>query len=284
MLKEESNKVILGDDQLGGGQFIRQNIKENAQRFGFNEEQFKEFSEWAQYQTAYELGAFTEDKGEIDVGATNRLRADRAAASSRNKENAGKVDNIKLLIDKTRSSVINLIDSGDLDGANVAVQDLAGIKGYSVETPDPSRPSIISIIGPESVTGGDAVKLEEIDITSRGGLQKLYNLLGVKSLVSGVSNKLTKAQKESNLDAEVSSYTQKYNEKNKGYDKRPGDEEGFINSFSQSDEYNLETLGVELNYTNNFTNIVTATDSEGNSLGDFDPETKVGREINGRRL
>jgi hypothetical protein len=209
----------------------------------------------------------------VDASGTSLLRKE---ISDRNK--SSNVDNIKLLIDKTRSSVINLIDSGDLDGANVAVQDLAGIKGYSVETPDPSRPSIISIIGPESITGGDAVKLEEIDITSRGGLQKLYNLLGVKSLVSGVSNKLTKAQKESNLDAEASSYTQKYNEKNKAYDKRPTDEKDFIESFLPEE---LKSLGVELDYTNNWDtesiNIVTATDSEGESLGDFDPGTKAGK-------
>lgn len=268
--KDPSNKVILGDDQLGGGQYIRNNIAANGKTRGFTPEQYEEFVDYIKFQTLWETGALRKKEMKVDVSGTSLLRKE---ISDRNK--SSKVDNIKLLIDKTRSSVINLIESGDLDGATVAVQDLAGIKGYSVETPDPSRPSIISIIGPESVTGGDAVKLEEIDITSRGGLQKLYNLLGVKSLVSGVSNKLTKAQKESNLDAEASLYTQKYNEKNRAYDERPTDEDEFQESFSKKD---LNALDIkELKIPNNFNNEINVIGIDEKSLGTFDPSTEKGK-------
>lgn len=269
MLKEESNKVILGDDQLGGGQFIRRNIKENAQRFGFNEEQFKEFSEWAQYQTAYELGAFTQDKGKIDAGATNRLQ-------SRIKERRSGQGNIKSLIDKTSLEVANLLNAGNLEGASVAVQDLAGLKaGYSIETLDPSNPSIINVIGPESTSGKDAVKLDGIDVASRGGLQKLYNLFGVKSLVPGVSSEFTEAEKKSNLDYKVSEYTQQYNPEDKKYENKPTDEDKFQESFSEED---LSALGIkELTIPYSFDNKIEVISVDGKSLGTFDPKTEQGK-------
>jgi hypothetical protein len=275
MLKESSNKVVLGDDKLGGGQFIRQDIEENAQRFGFNEEQFKEFSEWAQYQTAYELGAFTQDKGKIDVGATNRLRDDKAAAIKRNKANKGK-GNTKSLIDKTSLAVTELLDLGDLEGAVIAVQDLAGLKsGYSIQTPDHSNPAMINVIGPESVSGKDARKLPLIDITSRSGLQNLYNLFGEESLVPGVSSKLTEAQKKEDLNYRASEYIKEYNKETGKYTPRPTDEDDFQESFTQEE---LSALGIkELRIPNNFNNEINVIGIDGKSLGTFDPKTDKGK-------
>lgn len=281
--KDPSNKVILGDDKLGGGQFIRVPNEENRGRYGFNEEQFKEYRDWVHYQTAWNSGAFINPQNEVNESATKALQQKRRYWDEKNKPNV-----IKELIDKTRSSVINLIESGDLDGANVVVQDLAGIKGYSVETPDPSRPSIISIIGPESLTGAEAVKLEKIDITSPGGWQALYNLLGVKSLVPGVSNKLTEAQVEQkedeDLDYKVAELiNQKPEDAQPGdsFIPRPDDAQEFLKSFNSGQ---LEDIGITIKRDSHFGEgyiskgnaLVAVTEEGGKTL--FDPSTKKGKD------
>jgi hypothetical protein len=262
MLNEESNKVILGDDELGGGQFIRQNIKENAQRFGFNEEQFKEFSEWAQYQTAYELGAFTEDKGNIDVGATNRLRADRAAASSRNKANKGKIDSTQI-IDNAVAGYKEATGMGNTEGAISALTSMNGLNGFLIEA-DPNQSGTINIYE-ETGTGKNRDESLIASLNVNSEMQQVYTILGSKKVSTEDPTKINQGKKINKL---VESYIPISDE-----DKNIEDDEDFKDWFSQKQLYDL---GIELSEDLLGYNTITVT-KDGKEILNFNPKEEEGQ-------
>ena len=262
MLKEESNKVILGDDQLGGGQFIRQNIEENAQRFGFNEEQFKEFSEWAQYQTAYELGAFTQDKGKIDVGATNRLRADKAAAISRNKANAGKF-NTNQVIDNAVAGYNEAAGMGNTEGAMSALTSMNGLNGLIV-VPDLNQGGIINVY---EETGTGKNKMESLvgTLDVNAGIQEIYNIFGSEKVSTEDPTKTSQGKKINKLVESLIPIS------DEGKDIE-GDED-FKEWFSQEQ---LDELGIELSEDLLGYNTITVT-KDGKEILNFNPKEKEGQ-------
>ena len=262
MRKEESNKVILGDDQLGGGQFIRRNIKENAQRFGFNEEQFKEFSEWAQYQTAYELGAFTQDKGEIDSGATNRLRADRAAAISRNKANAGKF-NTSQVIDNAVAGYNEAMGMGNTEGAVSALNSMNGLNGLIV-VPDSNDSKLINVYE-ETGTGKNKTEspVGSYDVTT--DMQEIYNIFDSKKVSKEDPTKTSQSKKINKLVESLIPISDEYEDIE--------DDEDFKEWFS---EKQLDDLGIELSEDILGYNTITVT-KDGKEILNFDPKEKEGK-------
>jgi len=262
MLKEESNKVILGDDQLGGGQFIRRNIKENAQRFGFNEEQFKEFSEWAQYQTAYELGAFTQDKGQIDVGATNRLRADRAAAISRNKANAGKF-NATQIIDNAVAGYNEATGTGNIEGSMSALTSMNGLNGLIVE-PDSNGGGVINVY---EETGTGKNKTESLvgsyDVNTE--IQQIYSIFDSKKVSKEDPTKTSQVKKINKLVESLIPISDE--------GKNIEGDEAFKEWFSQKQLYDL---GIELSEDLLGYNTITVT-KDGKEILNFNPEEKEGQ-------
>ena len=281
--KDPSNKVILGNDQLGGGQYIRNNIAANGETRGFTPEDYEEFVEYIKFQTLWETGALRKKEMEVDASATKLLRKE---ISDRSKAWGDKKDDmhIETLIRETSSGIKEMIEAGNFEGAVNVAQDLTGLKaGWTIETPDSSNASFIEIYGPSTVTGKTALKWKG-DITSKQGLQNLFNLYGVKKIIPNSNSGETptgvtenqKLREEKDYKYDVKAYIKSIDPDN-NFQERPTGEEGFINSFLKSDQYNLKKLGVKLDYANDFKNEVTATDSEGNSLGAFDPKTKAGK-------
>lgn len=280
--KDPSNKVILGNDQIGGGHYIRNNIAANGTR-GFTPEDYEEFVEYIKFQTLWETGALRKKEMKVDASATKLLRKE---ISDRSKAWGDKKDDmhIETLIRETSSGIKEMIEAGNFEGAVNVAQDLTGLKaGWTIETPDSSNASFIEIYGPSTVTGKTALKWKG-DITSKQGLQNLFNLYGVKKIIPNLDSGKTptgvtenqKLQEEKDYKYDVKAYTESIDPDN-NFRERPTGEEGFINSFLKSDQYNLKKLGVKLDYANNFKNEVTATDSKGESLGAFDPKTKAGK-------
>jgi hypothetical protein len=260
--EDPSNKVILGDDELGGGQFIRQNIEENAQRFGFNEEQFKEFKEWAQYQTAYELGAFTKDNGVINVGATNRLRADRAAAISRNKANSGKF-NTSQVIDNAVAGYKEATGMGNTEGAMSALTSMNGLNDFLIEA-DPNQSGIINIYE-ETGTGKNREESSVGSFDVNNDMQQIYSILGSKKVSTEDPTKTSQGKKINKL---VESYIPISDE-----DKNIEDDEDFKDWFSQKQLYDL---GIELSEDLLGYNTITVT-KDGKEILNFNPKEEEGQ-------
>jgi hypothetical protein len=298
--KDPSNKVILGDDKLGGGQFIRVPNEENRGRYGFNEEQFKEYTDWVHYQTAWNSGAFINPQDEVNESATKLLR--QRPKPTRLTENQIRDNEVGGLIRSTIESFRK--DVADPNISNeVAVDKLKGMDRngiYVISSPDDL--GLVSIY--QSMAGKDDKLIEsDIDINTDLGMNRVllaYKITPTKNEIeAGVSQRTTSnlAQVKEEKDAynvKLDSYTTQLKDKDKEYDRKqhaldliekriepestmplPDDEDEFQESFSKKD---LNALDIkELKIPNNFNNEIDVIGIDGKSLGTFDPSTEKGK-------
>jgi hypothetical protein len=263
--KDPSNKVILGDDKLGGGQFIRVPNEENRGRYGFNEEQFKEYRDWVHYQTAWNSGAFINPQNEVNESATKLLRQRPKANKPTNAQRGG---------DLIRTVIAGFKE--DMADPNISNEDaLSKLNAMDKEgtyvLPSKKYPGVVNILKAGKGGENDVVIADKVDLNTLKGLNRVLLAFGLTPTESEI-DAVSKSKTVSPLLSKIDSYNKKVDLYTK---KKPDDEEKFQESFSEKD---LSALGIkELTVPMNFNNEINVIGIDGKSLETFDPRTEKGK-------
>jgi hypothetical protein len=291
--KDPANKVVLGIDQLGEGQYIKNNISENGGTKALPPEQYDEFVEYIKFQMLWDAGALRKKEMTVDAMATrqlqSRMKEDRRRQGANQKANQGG-DLIRTTIEAFRADYANPDVSNEQ-----ALSKLNGIdkEGIYVVT-NIKYPGLIDIR--QAGTGKkDKILASGLDINTDKGLNRVLLAFGINPTASeikavtqsGEVSDLPKQKKKDDknkleLELQLESYTRLLKDKNdptKGSDPLPEDRLSF-ESYFDSGQLD-EELGITINKgffdSDQTGNIVTVEDEEGNKTR-FDPKTKKGQD------